>query len=103
MERSVTLAEARRRAKGGTLNQLRFKFKRRGGKTTITGAFIANHGRTVFVRTGKTRLPIKAVRTIGVPQMFSTKKNITMIKRWISTNFPRIFEREFNYFKSTVR
>lgn len=103
LERKTTLAEARRRAKKGTLDQLHFKIKRAGGKETVTGAFIGNHGRTVFIRTGKSRLPIKSVRTIGVPQMFSTKKNVGLVQQWVVDNFPRIFQSEMRYYLSTIK
>ncbi len=74
LERSVSLAEGRRRGKAGTRNQLHFQIKRQGGKKTIPGAFIGNKGRTVFRRVGKDRLPIAALSTIDVPQMFSTRR-----------------------------
>ena len=51
--------------------QLGFAIKRGGGMKTIPGAFVGNHGRTIFQRVGKGRLPIKAVQVIGVSQMFS--------------------------------
>jgi len=50
------------------------KIKKSGGRKTITHAFIGNQGRTVFIRQSKGRLPIKAVETIDVPQMFNTKR-----------------------------
>ena len=50
-EQVVTLAQARKRAKDGTLSQLRFKIRKSGGKRIIRGAFIGNKGRTVFIRT----------------------------------------------------
>jgi len=74
VERKVTFAEMRRRKKAGTLAQLRVQIKRGGGPKTLHGAFIANNGRTVFVREGKARLPIKALTTIDVAQMFNTKR-----------------------------
>ena len=74
VEKKVTFAEARRRKKAGTLAQLRVQIKRGGGLKTLHGAFIANNGRTVFVREGRVRLPIKALTTIDVPQMFNTKR-----------------------------
>ena len=93
MESKVSLAEGRRRKKGGTQNQLRFKIKKGGAAKTITGAFIGNKGRTVFKRTGDARLPIEAVQTVGVPQMFSTRRiNIRVLKR-IRKEFPIEFER----------
>lgn len=74
LERSVTLAEARKRVKQGTQNKLRFKILRRGGGLkTIDGAFLGNKGRTVFERTGAARRPIEPVQVIGVSQMFNTR------------------------------
>lgn len=84
LEKSITLAEARRRNKRGALYAqgkggrlfpiLGFKFKRGGAVKHIEGAFIGNKGRTVFVRVGKGRLPIMPVQMIGVSQMFTTEK-----------------------------
>jgi len=84
MERSVTLAEARRRSKAGTLNQLRFMI-RRGKRVTIAGAFVAQHNRGTFVaqRVGRSRLPIKSVSTIDVPGMFSARRVMDATKRQI--------------------
>lgn len=97
LEAKVTLAEARRRAKSGTLNQLRFKFRREGGMKTIQGAFIGNKGRTVFRRTGKTRLPIEPVNTIGIPSMFQARKLNDAVRRAMMVKFRGIFEREVRY------
>jgi hypothetical protein len=84
MERKVTLAQARSRAKkrelyvkgrgGRLLPILRFVFKRGAGPKTIDGVFIGNKGRTVFRRVGNSRLPIEPVQVIDVPQMFRSKK-----------------------------
>lgn len=64
------------------------KIKKRGGRKVIEGAFIANKGRTVFIRTGGLnegegpRLPIKGVETVDVPQMFNTRSvNARILKR----------------------
>jgi len=103
LERSVSMAEAKRRRRGGTLDQLHFKIKRQGGKVRIPGAFIANAGRTVFQREGKGRLPIKPVQTIGIPQMFNTKKNRTAIVAWINANLPRIMDHEVQHYLRTFR
>lgn len=86
LERSVTLAEARKRVKQGTQNKLRFKILRRGGGLkTIDGAFLGNKGRTVFARTGAARTPIEPVQVIGVSQMFNTRtvreKAMTTLER----------------------
>jgi hypothetical protein len=55
---------------GGGVSVLISKQK---GRKTIKGAFIANLGRTVFIRTGNGR-QIKAVETIDVPSMFNTRR-----------------------------
>lgn len=84
LERAISMAAARKRMKKGTLFAkgrggrllpvLGFKFKRGGGVKNIEGTFIGNKGRTIFVRTGDKRLPIKPVQMIGVSQMFNTKR-----------------------------
>lgn len=93
VEKSVTLAEARRRKKGQTANQLRFQIRKTGGKQTITGAFIANQGRTVFVRVGDQRKPIKALSTIGVSQMFNTRRVQSAVLSRIERELPVEFDR----------
>lgn len=98
VEKKVTLAEAKRRAKSGTLDQLRFQIKRKGQPVIIPGAFIANKGRTVFVREGKARLPIKALSTIAIPQMFTTRRLNTVVVDAMQRDFPGIFEHEVKYF-----
>lgn len=94
LEKSVSFAEAKRRAKKGTLNQLGFKFKKTGPIKNIDGAFIGNKGRTVFRRTGNSRLPIEPVRTIDVPSMFNTRKLNAAVIRSIEKDLPEIFIRE---------
>jgi hypothetical protein len=98
VEKSVTLAQAKKRAKAGNLDQLHFQIKRKGVKTVIPGAFIANQGRTVFKREGKARLPIKAISTIGLPQMFTTRRLNQAVVDAMKTDFPAIFEHEVSYY-----
>jgi hypothetical protein len=93
VEKSVSLAEARRRKKSGTLNQLQFQIKKVGGKKIINGAFISNKGRTVFVREGNTRLPIKALSTIDVRSMFNTRRINARVVNRIRQELPIEFER----------
>ena len=102
LEKNAT-AKAFKRGRDLRLDQLRFKVRKSGGKGVLPGAFIGNKGRTVFIRTGDKRTPIKAVRTIGVPQMFSTKKNIGKTLRWIELNLPRITESEIRHYLATVK
>jgi hypothetical protein len=74
------------------------KITRRGGRKNIKGAFIANAGRTVFERVGKARLPIKAMQTIDVPQMFNTKRVNRVVVQLIQDKFPEIFERNAKFY-----
>ena len=98
VEKRVTLAEAKRRQKAGTLNQLGFRIKKGGGIKRITGAFIGNKGRTVFMREGKERLPIKAVTTIDVAQMFNTRRINSKVVRYVQDKFPEVLGREVDYY-----
>lgn len=98
MERSTTLAQAKRRGKAGTLNQLFVQIKRAGGKKALGSAFIGNKGRTVFVRTGKARLPIKALQTIDVASMFNTKRVNVKVLAMIEAKFPELFVNEARFF-----
>jgi hypothetical protein len=74
-----------------------FKVKKAGARQTIKGSFIGNKGRTVFARTGDARLPIKALQSIDVPQMFNTKRINAAVIRSINERFPVVFERELAY------
>lgn len=73
------------------------KIKRSGARKTIRGAFIGNKGRTVFIRVGTKRLPIKPVQTIDVPQMFNVRRINAAVVAAIRGRFPVIFERELAY------
>lgn len=94
VERKVTLGEARKRRKNGTLNQLRFSIIKGAGLKTITGdaslkngAFIGNKGSTVFQRIGKSRLRIKPVQVVGVSQMFMFSKIRERVIKHINSEF----------------
>jgi len=86
-EKKVTLAEGRRRAKAGTQNQLRYNIIRGQGGKMIPGSFIGNQGRTIFIREGKARLPIKPVQVIGVGQMFNFQPIRQRVTQKINTDF----------------
>jgi len=92
----VAKKEQRRRASEGTQNQLRFQIKKVGGKKIITGAFIANKGRTVFIREGKDRLPIKALSTIDVPSMFNARRIRGRVEQRIRQELAVEFDRAIN-------
>lgn len=93
--RSLNLAAfgARQTAKG-----VSFKVKKSGPRKTIPGAFLINDGKTVMIRVGKERLPIKALQTIDVAQMFNTKRINAKVLRFINDKFPTIFVNEAKYF-----
>lgn len=69
-------------------SQLGFKIKRNGGLRQIAGAFVGNKGRTVFMREGKSRLPIKAVQVIGFSQMFTSRKISSRVMAKIRADLP---------------
>lgn len=94
-KRSLNLAHfsARQILKG-----VSFKIKRGGPRKTIPGAFMINDGKTVMIRKGKARLPIKALQTIDVGQMFNTKRINETVVRVIKQKFPEIFMREAAFY-----
>lgn len=90
----VSKASAKRSGRADLAGQLQFQIKRGGGKKAIKGAFVGNAGRTVFIRTGKDRLPIKALNTIDVPQMFNTRRVNKVVRQVMLDKFPANFQRE---------
>jgi hypothetical protein len=82
------------RNKKGKLGQLKFQIKRLGGRKMLAGAFVGNKGRTVFMRTSKGRLPINAVNTIDVTQMFNSKRINGAVKDVMLRRFDANFRRE---------
>jgi hypothetical protein len=87
VEKKVTLGQAKKRRKAGTLNQLHYNIIKGAGGKMIPGSFIGNDGRTVFMREGKARLPIKPVQVIGVSQMFNYKAIRERVLQRITTEF----------------
>lgn len=67
--------------------QLGFLIRRGGGLKKIEGAFIGNKGRTVFIREGKGRLPIKPVQVIGFSQMFTSRRINDRVMAKVRTDF----------------
>ena len=96
VESKTTLGEARKRAKAGTQSQVYFQVKRSGGKKMIKGGFIANKGRTLFIRTGKARLPIRSLSTIDIPSMFNTRRINTQVVKVMREQFEKNFNRELD-------
>ncbi len=100
IEQFVSLAQGRKRAKLANGNQLRFSIKRGSGKKVITGAFIGNKGRTVFIRTSDKRLPIKAVSTVDVASMFNTRRINKRVVDLINERLPDLIDKDIAYFTS---
>lgn len=90
----VSKAAAKRSGRTDLAGQLQFQIKRGGGKKIIKGAFIGNAGRTVFIRTGKERLPIKALSTIDIGQMFNTRRVNSVVRQVMLDKFSANFQRE---------
>lgn len=90
----VSKASAKRQGKAALAGQLQLQIKRSGGKKVIPGAFIGNDGRTVFIRKGNKRLPIKPINTIDVPQMFNTRRVNSVVREVMLKNFNANFQRE---------
>lgn len=93
--RSLNLSNfaARQTAKGVT-----FKIKRNGPRHLIPGAFLINQGKTVMIRIGNKRLPIKALQTIDIAQMFNTKRINAKVVDTIKARFPEVFAREAKFY-----
>jgi hypothetical protein len=112
MERKVTLAEARKRTKSGTLRDLRFEILRKR-KTLIPGTFVTTYNRGTFVaqRIPGTTTPgrqryagtkhaekLRGTQTIDVPQMFNTKRIAFSVKRKIEEELlPEEIQRAIQY------
>ncbi len=75
-----------------------FKIGRKGGRKTIPHSFMINGGKTVMIRTGKSRLPIKAIQTIDVAQMFNTKRINAKVIDMVKAKFPGIWEHEAKFY-----
>jgi hypothetical protein len=86
------------------------KIKKSAGRKIIKGAFIANKGRTVFERASGTTMAsrgkysgtkhgeaIKAVQTVGIPQMFTSRKVNKAIEQSLLSNFPKVFRQQLSF------
>ena len=98
-EKSVTLAEARRRRVAGNIASVFVKVLK-GGKVVPVkgkhgyGGFIGNNGRTLFEREGKARLPIVPIRTVDIPQLMVSKIGADNFRLSVAKNFGPNLNRE---------
>ncbi|MBK8399984.1 MAG: phage tail protein [Propionivibrio sp.] len=81
-------AKANKKALAALGNQLGFLIKKGSGLKKISGAFVGNKGRTVFMRIGKARLPIKPVQVIGFGQMFNSRRINNRVLDKINRDLP---------------
>ena len=75
------------------------KVKKTSGVKLVKGAFIGNNGRTVFKRVKDKRLPIKAIKTLSIPQMFN-KDIMQEVDKDASSNFNKRFKTNFEFYIS---
>lgn len=73
------------------------RVKKTSGRKVIKGAFIGNNGRTVFKRVKDKRLPIKALKTLSIPQMFN-KEVMKEVDKDASSNFNKRFRHHFDFY-----
>jgi hypothetical protein len=74
LEKKITLAQSRKRRKSGSQSQLHVKVLKSGGfKSLGKNAFIFKNGKTVFRRIPNSK-KIEPISTIGISQMFSTRR-----------------------------
>ncbi|HRT42262.1 MAG TPA: phage tail protein [Phycisphaerae bacterium] len=85
---NVRGSRASKRSLSGLGGQLGFLIKRAGGLKKLEGAFVGNKGRTIFRRTGSSRLPIEPLQVIGFSQMFSSRRISSRILAKINAELP---------------
>ena len=72
-----------------------------GGRKRIAGAFIGVHGdsgaRQVFIRTTKERYPIKALRSVSVPQQFTHKAVLKAVQEATRDAFSKNFAQQLKF------
>jgi len=73
--------------------QIGFLVKKGTAIKKIDGAFVGNRGRTVFMRDGNARLPIKPVQVIGFGQMFNSRRINRRVLDKINQELPVEVER----------
>jgi hypothetical protein len=72
-----------------------------GGRKAVPGAFIASarFGEAVFRRVGKTRLPIRALRSVSIPQAFDNKRVVDAVQQIAIAVFEKNFEQQLVFLR----
>lgn len=80
----------------------------KGQRKVIRGAFLrtfisrANEGyQVVFIREGKSRYPLKALKTVDVPGLFVMRDINEAVKRGVRDRFEKEFARLLRYYAAT--
>lgn len=78
---------------------------KRGQRKLIRHAFLWQRpgGAPVFVREGKSRLPIKKLFTLSLPSAFTNDKVMAALKRVAGRRFPGAFAQEARYYLNKGR
>lgn len=100
------------KATGKAFNLIRFKAKQTkrgvtakawGKRKNYRGAFIANQGRTVFLRTSKARTPIKAVYGPSIPKEFVRAATLKALNDTARKRFAINMEADLKFFISKLK
>ncbi len=82
------------------------KIKVAGGRKNVQGAFIATNRHTgytgVFRRTGRTRMPIRNLRSISIPQAIMNKLVLAALETVAVETFNKNFEQQVRYLSGSV-
>lgn len=73
------------------------RVKKSSGTKVVKGGFIGNNGRTVFKRVKDKRLPIKALKTLSIPQMFN-KEVLSDVDKEVSSTYAKRFQHHFEFY-----
>lgn len=103
MERKIFLSASRKRSRAGTKNQIHIRVLKTGSfKTLGKNAFLGNKGRTVFrVIPGTKKL--EPISTIGVSQMFSTRRINEVVLERMRDNLVRYIDYSLQRIANNLR
>ncbi len=96
--RAVNLIRFTRQTRAGARKAGGVSANAWGRRRLYRGTFIANQGRTVFVRESDARLPIKPVHGPSVPREMVREKVSRLLRTVIDTNWPKNFRDDLRYY-----
>jgi len=89
------------RTSKGTRKGVTVKVKKGNRRKLVKGAFLSSDGH-IYKRESKPRYPIKFLRGISVPQMF-TKEIVAEGMEKVKRSFPDTFRRNLNFYLSKAK